>query len=319
MLVEIDVAVADDGECHKWLDRILYKIDDGWHVWDTSNVVDPCPFESSTWIRDRGTQGEWVRELLVASLQRDVWTSAPHGRRLLVTTHPRENHELAPENAARFAEEPLVLLVENRNSDGCFVQRVVRECDRALRGLWRRPGPPIRLDSVGGIGEMPGEVERRARGTRVRPRFVVIVDSDRKAPDAEESQGARSVMQACEAHGVACWILAKRESENYLPRALLDGRRDAGGDHAVRVEAWDQLSADQKDFYDMKKGLPQEPTEPEEALFDGLSSDDRSALSDGFGPKVWHCWTLHGLVLKELLDRGRGDLEHGIGLIRMEV
>ncbi len=319
MLVEIDFAVADDGSFHNWLDRILHKIDDGWHVWDTSNVVDTRAFDSSSWIRDRGIQGEWVRELLVASLQRDVWTSEPHGRRLLVTSDPLKGYELTPEDAARLAEEPVVFLVENRNSDGSFVERIVTECDKTLWRLWRRPGLPIRLDSVGGIGEMPKEVRRRAQGVRVRPRLVVIVDSERTALDAEESQEARSVKQACEEHGVACWILAKRESENYLPRALLDGRRDAGREHAVRVEAWDRLSADQKDLYDMKKGLPQEPTEPEEALFDGLSPDDRSALSAGFGPNVWHCWTLHQPISTELLDRGRGDLEHGIALIRKEV
>ncbi len=40
MLIEIDVKVADDGMFHNWLDRILHKIDDGWHVWDTSSTVD---------------------------------------------------------------------------------------------------------------------------------------------------------------------------------------------------------------------------------------------------------------------------------------
>lgn len=275
-------------------------------------------FERSSWIRDRGSQGDWVRELLVASFQRDVWTSAPHGRRVLVTTEPLGDYELTPEDAARLSEEPLVLLVENRNSDGSFAKRIVTECDRALGGLWRRSGSPIRVDSVGGIGEIPRQIERRVQEARIRPRLVVIVDSDRKAPATKEGPEARKVKKAAKKHGIACWILAKREAENYLPRALLEGRRDAGRDHAVRVEAWDRLNADQKDFYDMKEGLSEEPTEPEEALFDGLGSEDRSVLSGGLGSGVWHCWSLNVPVRSELLERGRGDLEHGIDLIRKE-
>ncbi len=319
MLVEIDVKVADDGTSHNWLDRILHKIDDGWHVWDTSSVDSSQAFERSSWIRDRGRQGDWVRELLIASFQRAAWTSAPHGRRLLVTASPRASHELAPEDAARFVEKPLVLLVENRNSDGSFAKRVVTECDKALGRLWRSPGDPIELDSVGGIGEIPREIERRAKEPRLRPRLVVIVDSDRRVPGTEASREARAVKRTAEKYGIACWILAKRESENYLPRALLDGRRDAGRDHALRVDAWDRLSADQKDFYDVKDGLSDKPTEPEEALFDGLVSNDRSVLSNGFGSSVWLCWSLNVPVRRELLQRGRGDLEHGFKLIRREV
>ena len=319
MLIEIDIAVADDGAFHNPLDRILHKVDDGWHVWDFSGVVSSRAFESSSWIRDRGAKGEWVRELLVASFQRGAWTSAPHGRRLRVTSDPRGNDELAPEDAMRLVEEPLVLFVENRNSDGAFVKRVATECDKALGSLWRRSGRPIRLDSVGGLGQMPTEIERRARMAKFRPRLVVIVDGDRKFPDAEEPPRVKAVRKACEANGVACWILAKRESENYLPRALLDGRRNAGPDHALRVDAWDDLTDTQKDFYDMKEGLPDRPSEGEAALFADLPPGNRGVLSSGFGAKVANCWMLHGSVKEQLLERGGGDLERGISVIREEV
>ena len=68
-----------------------------------------------------------MRQLLVASIQRGAWTLAPHERRVRVTACPGAADELKPEDAARFAEEPLVILVENRDSDGAFVKRVVRE------------------------------------------------------------------------------------------------------------------------------------------------------------------------------------------------
>ena len=94
------------------------------------------------------------------------------------------------------------------------------------------------------------------------------------------------------------WVHAKREAENYLPRVLLAERQDAGEDHVRRVEAWERLTEDQKNFFDMKHGIPRNPSAVEEELFDGLSRADREMLSRGFGPK-------RGRVL-EGLERASG-------------
>ena len=321
MRIEIDISAANDPDAHRWLDRILYRIEDGWHVWDTASQPDPNAVEAATWIRDRESQGGWVREMLVASIQRGAWTFAPHGRRVRVTACPGAADELKPDDAARFADEPLVILVENRVSDGAFVKRVVTELDKSLHGLWRRPGEPVRFDSLGGAGQMPEEVERRTQGRRYRPRLVVITDSDRKGPGEKVSPSVRALCRRCKALDVPCWVLAKREAENYLPRILLGEWQDAGADHARLVEAWDRLDDDQKNFFDLKNGLPEAPSAIEQALFAGLPLADRAVLSRGFGPDVHTCWTLWSKVQArtELRARGQGDLEHGIDLIRGEV
>ena len=320
MRLEIDFSVANDPDAHQWLDRILHKIDDGWHVWDTASQADPNAFQAATWIRGRGTKGDWVRQIHVASIQRDAWTLAPHGRRVRVTARPSAADELEPENATLLAEEPLVILVENRFSDGMFVERIVKELDNALYSLWGRRGNPVRIDSVGGTGQMPEEVKRRAQEIPYRPRLVAIIDSDRKGPDATDCAPARKLRHECEKLSLSCWVLAKRESENYLPRILLSERQDAGADHGRLVEAWDNLNDDQKNFFDMKNGLPQELSAIEEALFQELSMADRTLLSSGFGKNVHKCWTLWNVQAKtELLSRGQGDLERGIALIRKEV
>lgn len=320
MRIAIDVSAANDPDAHQWLDRILYKIEDGWHVWDLTDAQDASDLEAATWIRERGMQGRRVQELLVASTQRSAWTLAPHGRRMRVTAHPVAPDELGPEHACRFADEQLVILVENRHSDGPFVERVVKELDLSLRQLWGRPGAPIRFDSLGGRGQMQQEVENRAQVTP-RPRLVAVIDSDRKGPGDPESRYARKLRNTCEAHGLSCWVLAKREAENYLPRSLLSERPNVGDSHDRRVEAWDRLSSDQKDFFDMKRGLPDTPSAAEQELFDGLSDADREILAEGFGPNVHECWTLWNVreIRDELLARGQGDLERGIALIRREL
>ena len=320
MRIEIDPSVANDPDAHPWLDRILHRIEDGWHVWDTTDQPDPGDMEATTWIRDRNRQGAWVRELFVASIQRSAWTLAPHGRSVRVTAHPCTPEELTPENASRLADEPLWILVENRLSDGPFVEYVVKELDESLRILWDRPGDPILIDSLGGKGQMPQVVERRTSGKPYRPRLVAMVDSDRKSPDADASRDARRLLRACEKWDLPCWILAKREAENYLPRVLLLAWKGARKGHKQRVDAWDRLNDDQKNFFDMKRGLPNVLSKVGQKLFGGLSPADRAVLSDGFGPNVHKCWTLQNVSAKmELVTRGQGDLERGLDLIRREV
>ena len=129
MRIVIDISAANDPDAHGWLDRTLYRIEDRWHVWEPTDTPDLGALEATTWIGGRGALGDRVRELLRRSTQRDAWTPNPHGRRLRVTAHPAAADELAPEHAFRLADEPLVILVENRDSDGAFVTRVVNELD----------------------------------------------------------------------------------------------------------------------------------------------------------------------------------------------
>ena len=321
MRIVIDISAANDPDAHRWLDRILVRIEDGWHVWDLTDAPDADAIEATKWISDPGRQGNRLRELLVASTRRGAWTLAPHTRRLRVTAHPAAPDELAPEQACRLADEPLVILVEDRDSDGAFVSRVVTELDKSLHGLWRRGGEPIRFDSVGGAGQMPQEVENRTSAVPYRPRLVAVIDSDRKGPGDSESADARRLRETCDRHGLPCWVLAKREAENYLPRVLLGARPNTGSDHERLVEVWDRLSDDQKDFFDMKDGLPEAPSAIEEDLFADLPEADREILATGFGPNVHECWNLWHVreVGNELRTRGQGNLENGIALIRQEL
>ena len=212
-----------------------------------------------------------------------------------------------------------MILVENRTSDGAFVERVAKDLDNGLRSLWAQEGVPIRIDSVGGKGQMREEVKKRVQGLPFRPRLVVIIDSDRKGP-GPPSTTARQLADTCQQLNLSCWVLAKREAENYLPRILLDERQNAGGDHSRLVELWDDPDEDQKDFFDMKVGLPETLSGSEEVLFETLPESARKLLTIGFGKNVYKCWTLWNVQAKSALrDRGRGDLEHGIALIQREV
>lgn len=319
MRIAIDSSAANDQSAHRYLDRILDGVDDGWHVWDLTDDRDVGAIKKSTWFNDPGRQGVRLEDLLVASTKLSAWTLEPHGRRLRVTAAPQAPDELVAAEALHLAREPLTILVENRESDGAFVRRVVTELDKPLSYLWNRPTEPIRFDSVGGKGQMAQEVRNRTRGPRPI-RLVAIVDSDRKGNNDQPSRDARALRRVCTNEGLPCWVLAKREAENYLTRSLLDARRNTGADHRQRVATWDRLSDDQKNHLDMNNGLSENPSESEHNLFANLTEEDRATLAHGFGPNVHTCWCIQEVsVADELRMRGQGDLQHGIALIRKAV
>ena len=321
MRIEISECIANDSDAHEWLDRILHKISDGWHLWDTTEL-NFSSFETTAWVQHRGTKGDNIRELLRKSIERGAWGFGLHNRRVRVTNCQIREDDLDPENAARFVEEPFYILVENRFSDGPFVKRIVFELCKPLSSLWDQPGNPIRIDSLGGVGQMREEVEKKIKKQTYRPRLVAIADSDRSDPSAKVNADAKKLRATCEEHNVPCWILAKRASENYLPRVLLMAWKPNNPKHVQKVEAWSRLSEDQKDFYNMKKGLRADNQNP---LFRGMPQADHEALLTGFGigrEKVSECWNLEygdTSVEPELRERSRGDIERGIDLICKEV
>ena len=318
MKIKINETAARHEEQHPWLDRIIARVDDGWHIWDVSRLE---RFPETSWVTERGTAGQRIIELYQKSVAAGAWRGAIHRREIVVTGDPESSDEFTPEAAARFAEEPFTILVENRISDGAFLEKIIQELDRPLGKYWNQPGRPIKIDSLGGTGQMRQAVESQGRKTP-RPRFAVVVDSDRRTPTSAPCETAREIERECEKHGFPCWVLAKREVENYLPRELLDLRTDAGQEHADRVEVWDSLTDDQKDCFDMKNGLSVELSGEEAQLFEVLNDGDRRILSQGFGDNVYKCWLNwenRDTVRAAIRDRGRGDIERGLELLRQGV
>lgn len=320
MRIEIDPCAANESDAHRWLDRILHRIEDRWHLWDTTSHLDASAFEATTWIKDRGTRGDEVLELFRESSVREAWDSGLHTKRIRVTTDPSNEYELNPEDAARFVSQPLCILVENEFSDGLFLKRIVDVLDESLSNHWNQSPKPIQIDSVGGISEMPKAIKQRSDQRSVRLRLLAIADSDKKHPSDQEGKGAQKLSEACDDHNIPCWILAKRAAENYLPSIILKKMKPNDQEYLLVVDAWERLSDDQKNFFNMKKGLPEDRDDDEYPLFKGVPEADYNVLRRGFGNRINECWRYADTEIEsELCTRSQGDLEYGIELICKEV
>ena len=159
--------------------------------------------------------------------------------------------------------------------------------DEELRShLQDLPRPAWKVDSRGGKNLMPAEI-RRCCGAPVPPRIMILRDSDRCAPESPEGKDVRDLRELCEQANIPCWILRKREIENYLPTCLLVRRIKDGQPMTQVFEAWRWLSDEQKDFLDLKKGLLGNKDAAYAGLLADLPGDHRATLENGgFGPKV---------------------------------
>ena len=156
MRITIDISVANDPGAHQWLDRIVHRIDDGWHVWDLTDTPDANAIKATTWFSDPGRQGKLLDELLVKSAGLDAWTLTPHTRRLRVTALPAGPDELAPEQASRLADEPLSgrevdAAISHITGSMVFAKEDMETRMKRLAGQYQMFGRVIEMDQAASL------------------------------------------------------------------------------------------------------------------------------------------------------------------------
>lgn len=183
--------------------------------------------------------------------------------------------------------EPLVVLLENTESDGAFVDAVLGVLGSStLASLLQIEPAPVKYDSPGGSGEIMKRLERALDDPAwegVPRRFIVLTDSDARAPGLC-SKKARQIAEHCRKRGVSCHVLEKRAIENYLPQQVLDEWSAAPARTSCRpwVEAISRLSSEQRDHFPMKRGLESDPhDEIHQSLYGTLAPADRRVLARG--------------------------------------
>jgi hypothetical protein len=126
---------------------------------------------------------------------------------------------LTVEDAARVLALPLLLVLEDRQSDKHFLRCVVPQPRRdALRAALDRGW--VRAEHGGGLGNMKNYVEGLRDEPAERMRVWVLFDSDAQQP-AQPSRDSEDLRQMCAAASLPHHQLQRRSIENYLtPEAL---------------------------------------------------------------------------------------------------
>jgi hypothetical protein len=314
-------ALQDPQHWHS-LDRILLTVDDGWHEWQ---IDDPETLEASPWLQ--GSNRPLLRKLYEQATVRSTYPSAGHlHRQSWVVSLSAAPGTLAPPAAAHFLGRALCVCVENRFTDGLFLDAILDLLapEEFQVFLGRCEVSPIKCDSGGGFGELPKIIEAHVQelaALGLPPRAVVFADSDARFP-GDVSKGAETIAKSCQTHAIAGLILSKRAIENYIPDEVLQGWAAEPDNQAARprVAAVCRLTPEQRDHLAMKKKFPQQfETEQERGLFASVPPTDAALMREcGFKDDLIERLKTHRQNLSaEALRRrdGKGELDHLVNMI----
>lgn len=316
-------AFADDTQW-RFLDQIICKVIDGWHDW---HIEDPKSVEETEWLKGKGR--DWLRELfqkaaLATSYPRASWS---HQRLVLVSSLKKEPEALPPKQAAEYASAPLAILMENRFTDGIFLDTALNLLASDEVNEQRRIAPSsIYYDSPGGNGELPKliiDYATRAKTKDIPIRVVVFTESDGTVP-GENQKAALLIQQTCEQEGVPFMILRKKTIENYIPDEILDAwsPNPSYGKYRI-VDAVKKLCPEQRDHYPMKNGLKfQNASLSVQALYSEISVADMGELAKGLGKNVIENLRVYSDIISAdaLRQRdGHGELDRLVKMVADEL
>lgn len=275
------------------LDRIVDTLadpdapNDERHLWDIDDLdallasewLQPPSHYRSSLTREIASHSYKALATVTSGRTMHAWT-------ITVTLAPgTEGHRewcLPPTDALDVLRAPLLLVVENSDSDGAFLRTMARVFGRrdfelAVDRGW------CELVHAGGGGEALKRVDERLRQGARSWRVCVLSDGDRLSPAVVMDHKARALSDACAVRRVLCLVLHKREIENYLPVPVL-----ALSHPAPLVSTFARLTQAQRDHFDMKEGFRNRPADDAEyrGLFSGLPETRRERLADGFGKRV---------------------------------
>lgn len=281
MKVSFSAEALGDASAHLHLDAIVYEIERGMHEW---HVGDPESIEASSWLKAGRPSLRTLFEQAAKQWSPRATERRLHRRLLAVGAHSPPD-SLSPAKAAAFLRGPLKVLMENRLTDGAFLDAVLALlADNAVM-LLKDELRALAYDSPGGIGDLKKLVAKACEDAHkqdVPVRIVVFIDGDGIRP-GQVSSASQAVQDLCASVGVPCIVLRKRSIENYLPDEAIREWRDEHEQTGVRdrIDAVLRLTSDQRDHWHMKEGLGRK--KHDEELFSSLSASDRLLLARGFG------------------------------------
>jgi hypothetical protein len=294
----------EEAEMH--LQRLLLTVaDKRWHLIAWPN---PDRLEEILPLHLWRVYGDFLRQ----SYKRVINSAQPWSK-------PTACSSCEPQKLATFFDLPVVLLVENAESDGAWIKLVMGTLKPRLRSCLNGQHPQVHIRQAGGIGEIPKELERIApEYARVKPegvshlRIVVFADSDSKRPGSLSTK-ARDVIKVAEGHGASVHILRKRSIENYIPIGSLQEYAKKRPNYRDAISYITKLTPTQRDHYPFKTGLTANDLSDPDTLY---SPGSRVGVKLGdFILDFISEFGMHVRADELTATDGVGELDHLIGLI----
>lgn len=162
------------------------------------------------------------------------------------------------DEAIRFLNQPVILVLENSLNDSHFV-RAIMKCFGGDNLLKHKNNGWIEFRNAGGVGNIRNLFREILKSFRGLPksnflylRAFVIMDSDKIYPLMDLKKDKVNQIAFLNENNIPFHILEKREMENYLPDEVINTLRY----YRDFIDAYLRLSPLQKDYFDLEKGFP---------------------------------------------------------------
>ncbi len=245
------------------------------HVLDISNIQELIELSGNN--QDISLK---LKALAVSSVNRNFEYT------ISVGTGAEEHEVVSVQHLNRELSRKSIVIIENEHSDSGFLDSVISAMKK--KNLQDLKNISWEVKGAGGCGEIPKLIESESAKFGRNFRAVVIHDSDRMFPNQELNQIHKNIIDKCQDKNIECYTLEKREIENYIPDEIIEKIKP----HSVELAKFKNLSTEQKDYFDYKRGFKQggEMRKKDDPLFNGLylTIDDETygVVKNGFGKKI---------------------------------
>lgn len=188
-----------------------------------------------------------------------------------ITLSPSQRNEFNLEEAIRFFNQPVSIVVENSLNDSYFLLAIFNHFDKKIGGIGvRRLSEFVKNDwiqfvNAGGWTNVKNYINGKLKTYSNLPaayednahkylRCFVIMDSDKKHPGESLENAKKVLIKWLSKKNVKTHVLKKRAMENYMTDDVIKSV-PALKKFNYWTKAYVKLNADQKDFLDYNKGF----------------------------------------------------------------
>ena len=177
-----------------------------------------------------------------------------------ITSSQNGNKDFNLEEAIRFFNQPVSIILENSLNDAYFLKAIAKyfesdgEVQRHLSNGW------LELENAGGCSNVENFITAKLKKYEGLPkpkkyylRCFVLLDSDRTNPKQELNYKHINLERFLLKEDVSYHILEKRSMENYIPNDVLDEFRNSSTN--PWIDAYLRLKSEQKDFFNISVGF----------------------------------------------------------------
>jgi len=170
-----------------------------------------------------------------------------------------ETDSFGLDEAIRFLNQPLLIILENSDNDSHFVDALLRNFTKQSKKIRRHKENSWLKYAMGAGSSIKHVINPEMRTFDNLPkqnhkylRCFVLIDSDKRFPTQALKKGLENLEKFLIQYEVPYHILEKREMENYLPEEVFDEIEN----NEDYIDAYKRLSSVQKDYFDIELGFP---------------------------------------------------------------